>query len=133
MIMSSSPVTSGSENDSQIGPDENHSQPVPERVLVITRWLGAHHGPLEKIVLPREPATEEERLWVETELLTRLVPDGKIEVAVENGSQIDCRKCRDCGCTDDRACPGGCWWTDLDLVGFRGGPLCSSCEDRSAS
>ena len=29
------------------------------------------------------------------------------------------RACRVCGCTDDRACPGGCWWVDTDL--------CSSC------
>lgn len=30
------------------------------------------------------------------------------------------RRCRMCGCTDDRACPGGCWWTEADL--------CSSCR-----
>jgi hypothetical protein len=29
------------------------------------------------------------------------------------------RACRVCGCTDDRACPGGCWWVEADL--------CSSC------
>ena len=28
--------------------------------------------------------------------------------------------CRGCGCTDDRACPGGCWWVEPDL--------CSSCK-----
>jgi len=28
--------------------------------------------------------------------------------------------CRGCGCTDDRACPGGCWWVETDL--------CSSCK-----
>lgn len=33
------------------------------------------------------------------------------------------RQCRKCGCTDDRACPGGCWWVpDPD-----GGDLCSAC------
>jgi hypothetical protein len=37
------------------------------------------------------------------------------------------RICRGCGCTDDHACPEGCWWVDLDLVGFKGGPLCSTC------
>lgn len=31
------------------------------------------------------------------------------------------RRCRVCGCTDDRACPGGCWWVSWDL--------CSSCRD----
>lgn len=28
--------------------------------------------------------------------------------------------CRVCGCTDDRACPGGCWWVEPDL--------CSQCQ-----
>jgi hypothetical protein len=37
------------------------------------------------------------------------------------------RTCRGCGCTDDHACLGGCWWVDLDLVGIAGGPLCSTC------
>lgn len=23
--------------------------------------------------------------------------------------------CRVCGCTDDRACPGGCYWVEPDL------------------
>lgn len=27
--------------------------------------------------------------------------------------------CRKCGCTDDRACPGGCFWVEPDL--------CASC------
>lgn len=29
------------------------------------------------------------------------------------------RACRECGCTDDRSCPGGCSWVELDL--------CSAC------
>ncbi len=35
--------------------------------------------------------------------------------------------CRVCGCTDEAACKGGCWWADLDLENQRGGPLCSQC------
>lgn len=31
------------------------------------------------------------------------------------------RSCSVCGCTDDRACPGGCAWVADDL--------CSACED----
>lgn len=31
--------------------------------------------------------------------------------------------CRVCGCTDERACPGGCWWVEPDL--------CSDCGDVS--
>lgn len=34
------------------------------------------------------------------------------------------RRCRVCGCTDDRACPGGCRWVDLDL--------CSRCAEANA-
>lgn len=29
--------------------------------------------------------------------------------------------CRVCGCIEQRACPGGCWWTDKDKT------LCSAC------
>jgi hypothetical protein len=28
--------------------------------------------------------------------------------------------CRNCGCTDENACDGGCWWIEDDL--------CSACE-----
>lgn len=31
-------------------------------------------------------------------------------------------KCRRCGCTDDRPCPGGCYWVQQDL--------CSQCAGR---
>lgn len=31
------------------------------------------------------------------------------------------RRCRRCGCTDDQACEGGCWWVEPDL--------CSACQD----
>lgn len=30
------------------------------------------------------------------------------------------RRCRGCGCTQDRACPGGCYWVEWDL--------CSACQ-----
>lgn len=32
------------------------------------------------------------------------------------------RTCRVCGCTDERACEGGCWWLSAD------DDLCSTCE-----
>jgi hypothetical protein len=34
-------------------------------------------------------------------------------------------KCRSCGCTDDRACPGGCSWVSLNP------PICSACVDEA--
>lgn len=33
------------------------------------------------------------------------------------------RRCRVCGCTDDYACPGGCYWVEEDL--------CSKCMDKA--
>lgn len=32
-------------------------------------------------------------------------------------------ECTMCGCTDERACPGGCWWVHGPLDD----PLCSGC------
>lgn len=34
-------------------------------------------------------------------------------------------KCKVCGCTDDRACEGGCSWATLDRNGKKG--VCSNC------
>lgn len=35
------------------------------------------------------------------------------------------KACRDCGCTDSRACPGGCSWVPGDVTSA--GPLCTAC------
>ena len=32
-------------------------------------------------------------------------------------------RCRSCGCTDARACPGGCYWVEPDLCSACAGPL----------
>jgi transcriptional regulator with XRE-family HTH domain len=37
----------------------------------------------------------------------------------------DVRKCRVCGCTDDHACEGGCYWVEADL--------CSKCAEKHAA
>lgn len=31
-------------------------------------------------------------------------------------------RCKECGCTNDRACPGGCSWVEPNL--------CSACDER---
>ncbi len=36
---------------------------------------------------------------------------------------FDERKCRICGCTDNCACPGGCYWVEEDL--------CSRCVEKA--
>ena len=35
------------------------------------------------------------------------------------------RSCRVCGCTDTRACEGGCWWVEDDL--------CNRCRKEDAA
>ena len=42
-----------------------------------------------------------------------------IEVKVES---LEERKCRLCGCTQNNACEGGCYWVEIDL--------CSKCRDK---
>lgn len=36
------------------------------------------------------------------------------------------RSCIHCGCTDDHACPGGCWWISTRP------PICSRCAPDAA-
>ncbi|WP_049974059.1 hypothetical protein [Azospirillum sp. B4] len=36
---------------------------------------------------------------------------------------IDVHACRGCGCTQDHACEGGCWWVEEDL--------CSTCAGQA--
>ncbi|TAA18233.1 hypothetical protein EA658_13895 [Pseudoxanthomonas winnipegensis] len=38
---------------------------------------------------------------------------------------IALRRCRDCGCTDLQACPGGCHWVEPDR--------CSACAQKNAT
>lgn len=46
---------------------------------------------------------------------------GALEVfGEEPPGAVPIRRCRSCGCTDEQACPGGCWWVDDDL--------CSTCH-----
>lgn len=37
------------------------------------------------------------------------------------------RTCRGCGCTDSRACPGGCAWLLLDIAAPTG--VCTTCAE----
>jgi hypothetical protein len=39
------------------------------------------------------------------------------------GYKVQVRTCRECSCTDDRACDGGCWWVEVDL--------CSVCDNKA--
>ena len=50
--------------------------------------------------------------------------DERAETVDERAETVDEdeQKCRVCGCTDDMACPGGCYWVEPDL--------CSRCAER---
>lgn len=53
-----------------------------KRELVVDRWCEATNGQhWDRIVLPREPKTIQEQMWVSEVLPTRLMPGGRIEVA----------------------------------------------------
>ncbi len=49
-------------------------------------------------------------------------------VDAAGGSRPGERKCRVCGCTDERCCAGGCWWVEMDPQ--TGVGLCSVCAER---
>lgn len=44
----------------------------------------------------------------------------QVALAEDHGAS-EKRTCRVCGCTDMRACPGGCSWVEVDL--------CSACQE----
>jgi hypothetical protein len=53
----------------------------------------------------------------------------RLEAAYEDRAP-DAR-CALCGCTDNRACPGGCWWVPDPAGQMR--DVCSSCEADAAA
>ena len=46
---------------------------------------------------------------------------GRPAVAVKQAVKV--RRCRVCGCTDRRACPGGCSWVEADLCSVCAGDV----------
>lgn len=44
-----------------------------------------------------------------------------LDELIEEVQRLDMPRCRICGCTDDNACPGGCYWVEEDL--------CSECVE----
>ncbi|RBY82700.1 hypothetical protein [Blastococcus sp. TF02A-26] len=70
---------------------------------VVDRLRGSAFGRLEDVLAGGQPKLE------------RLRP-AELDV--------DVAACRVCGCTEDAACPGGCWWVpDPEQLG----ELCSQC------
>ena len=68
-------------------------------------------------------AGEKEEVWVlgqenmiDEEIINKFI-DGEIDYLAKPKEQ----KCRVCGCTDNNACLGGCYWEEQDL--------CSKCAE----
>lgn len=55
--------------------------------LIHPPWLSATSGHFRIIVLDRDPQTAEEHDWVETEIKTRLEPNGMLLVGHVPGAQ----------------------------------------------
>lgn len=47
---------------------------------------------------------------------------GSTADALESWFVAERQQCKVCGCTEDRACPGGCYWAEDNL--------CSKCAER---
>jgi hypothetical protein len=68
---------------------------------------------------PTEGGKKTDRLLITiAERLEREIEERAAPFA-ENGEIRPPRRCRVCGCTDERPCPGGCFWVAADL--------CSNC------
>ena len=96
----------------------------PQRVIRVTG-----KGPVE---VQGEPRVIDAAHWEEElkEILgdrckmeeEPLSPEDETERIVKLNTDVPPdRKCRVCGCTQDHACPGGCYWVEEDL--------CSACAE----
>lgn len=95
-------------------------------VLDLLHWLGVH--PLGERLVDDERAAAALALLADHagKTLQIHVQPAEAREAIERlaARLADAwpSRCRVCGCTDDRACPGGCWWVADDL--------CSACGSR---
>lgn len=79
---------------------DEEPDPLPERLNADRRWERA-----------------EQVAW---DLLSEAIPvDADLYPDGPDLAAIGIRACRECGCTDERGCPGGCSWIEDDL--------CSAC------
>ena len=56
----------------------------------------------------------------------KLEDDDNDEIEDDDEDMEDVPRCRVCGCTDERGCPGGCCWVEDPEAG----DLCSACAER---
>ncbi len=96
-------------------------------VFDLLHWLGVH--PLGERLVDDDRAAAALALLADhaAKTLQIAVQPGEAREAIERLAArlagADLPRCRVCGCTDDQACAGGCWWVADDL--------CSACEARA--
>lgn len=99
--------------------DPNRGRPLlaqlPElRGKPLACWC-IHHGD----PAPIPPDADPDDFRCHGEVLKFLLDNLTDEELRTAAAGTDVRACRECGCTDDHACEGGCWWVSYDL--------CSAC------
>lgn len=102
--------------------DEARSDDVVITVSEDDEYESRVLAPRDYLVVVREPA---ELTHVQAH------PNGRVLLTIEGTIGPDVlvdlaagvRTCRECGCTDDNACPMGCWW----VPDPQGRDLCSTC------
>ena len=79
-----------------------------------------------RVLTIRVPAAVHEALKVEAHevrmSLNKLCQSKILQPFGATSLLASVRRCRVCGCTDDRACEGGCYWLEADLCSRCAGP-----------
>jgi hypothetical protein len=103
--------------------DADQQRAIGEAALLLhvsteAQAINSDHAPTPELVAA-------DRRWEHAEqvawnLLTETIPvDADLYPDGPDLAAIGIRACRECGCTDDSACPEGCSWIEVDL--------CSAC------
>lgn len=103
----------------------------PERLRAVAEWLDVAERALDVVGAVAEPyqshQLEQARGGLPRDAIQRDVRTLAVRLQVLLHA-LDGRKvavCRRCGCTEGRACPGGCFWVEDPEKGL--GKLCSAC------
>ncbi len=70
--------------------------------------MGAETKLPQSTILPHYPYVN----VAEIRRILNSAPEETLYVTAEPRAK---QACRVCGCTDDHACPGGCWWAEPGL------------------
>lgn len=104
--------------------DDEQRQRIGEAALLLHVSTEAQELLCERTA-PTDQEMRVDRRWghaelVATRLLGEAVPiDADLYPEGPDLAALGVRACRECGCTDEFGCDGGCWWVEADL--------CSAC------